>query len=141
MRFISDRSPRAASQNRTIALVAVGALLLLGNFWLFETRDVLLGRQIPIDFHAYYVASETFSRGLNPYLDQSVTHPDLGPEVGRNSRYSSLLYPPTLLPFYALVARLDVTIASWGGPPSRCSFSAALRSQPLSTGAADAAFG
>ena len=63
------------------------------------------------------MASETFSRGLNPYLDQSVTHPDLGPEVGRNSRYSSFLYPPTLLPFYALVARLDVTIASWGGPP------------------------
>ena len=112
MRFISDRSPRAASQNRTIALVAVGALLLLGNFWLYETRDVLLGRQIPTDFHAYYVAGETFSRGLNPYLDQSVTHPDLGPEVGRNSRYSSFLYPPTLLPFYALVARLDVTIAS-----------------------------
>ena len=108
-----DRSPRAASQNRTIALVAVVALLILGNFWLYETRDVLLGRQTATDFRAYYLAGEAFSRGLNPYLDHSATHPDLASARGWNPGYSSFLYPPTLLPFYAVSARLDMRIASW----------------------------
>ena len=100
-----------------MALAVAAALLLLGNFWLYETRDVVFGGRVPPDFRAYHLAGEVFGRGLNPYLDHSAAHPDLARAAGWNPGYSSFLYPPTFLPVYALVARLDVKIAAraWTG--------------------------
>ena len=100
-----------------MALAVAAGLLLLGNFWLYETRDVVFGGRVPPDFRAYHLAGEVFGRGLNPYLDHSAAHPDLARAAGWNPGYSSFLYPPTFLPVYALVARLDVKIAAraWTG--------------------------
>ena len=35
-----------------MALAVAAALLLLGNFWLYETRDVVFGGRVPPDFRA-----------------------------------------------------------------------------------------
>lgn len=96
-----------------MVLAVAGALLLLGNFWLHETNDVVFGRDVPSDFRAYYLAGESFDRGLNPYLDHSAAHPDLARARGWNPGYSTFLYPPTLLPVYALFNRVDVQTAGW----------------------------
>ena len=55
-----------------------------------------------VDFYAYYNAGSRFSRGVNPYYWENSPG---------NKQFSDYLYPPTLLPLYRQLARLDYGIA------------------------------
>jgi hypothetical protein len=98
-----------------VALLFTLALIMGWNYWLpiaedfynlptpakekrsFELRNV--------DFFAYYNAGRRFERGDNPYYYT-------GPVQVKLSEY---IYPPTLLPFYGLISRLEYNQArlSW----------------------------
>ena len=55
-----------------------------------------------VDFYAYYNAGSRFSRGVNPYYWE---------EPPGDRQFSDFLYPPTFLPLYGLLARLDYGVA------------------------------
>lgn len=108
--------------NRVPQSIGWSALLILcaiigWNFWLASARDSFMQ---PTRFHpqgyphqdfvAYYTAGKSFGAGYNPYLDNG----KLGLEFSDPSLkapYSRFKYPPTFLPLWEQLSKLDYDLA------------------------------
>jgi len=104
------RKEQSISQSVILPLI----LLILGgtfwNFWLPTAEDYLNLRTRPeyppnIDFFAYYNAGNRFSDGANPYY-----WADTDPAAGN---YSDFIYPPSALPMFEVLGKLDYTTARY----------------------------
>ncbi len=96
-------------QNRILHIALFVIALAVGwNFWLptaenfynlvtkaneNRTKDLQ-----NVDFYAYYNAGSRFSKGVNPYYWQISS---------TEKQFSDFLYPPTLLPLYSQLARIE----------------------------------
>jgi len=64
------------------------------------------------DFNVYYVAGKAFSLGYNPYLDNRHLNSSLVDSVTPNENgFAIFNYPPTLLPLFSLLAKLEYDAA------------------------------
>ena len=101
---------------RLLGVVVALTVLLLGNYWMYELRNVLspVGLAAAGDFEAYHLAGTAFLADLNPYLDNSSV-PGLAESRGWHPGFSSYLYPPSFLPGCALLARFprDQAEVAW----------------------------
>lgn len=102
-----------------ISLLAIAiALLIAWNYWLPYARayiDEQNSRVTPpnVDFHAYDMAGKAFALGLSPYVNNARNESFA---AARNDGYPAFIpnpfiYPPTLLPVYAVFARLEYRLA------------------------------
>ncbi len=94
-----------------LAFVLIG--VITWNYWLPSALTYFSDRKPSepnrnMDFYAYYTAGKSFALGLNPYRDNGS---ELADPSGRNDGYSRYVYPPTLLPAYSLLGRLDYDLA------------------------------
>jgi len=106
--------------------VGIGWIVLTGlivwNLWLPEAyryfnavETDLLGRTPNPDFRAYYIAGADFGAGRDPYVNDAAH--ELAPADRRLGVFSRFIYPPSFLPLYARLSRLDFGAARlvWGG--------------------------
>jgi hypothetical protein len=102
-------SERKPTYQRGMVLVLLLIFVVVGwNYWLPTAEDYFNHETKPpnppnVDFLAYYRAGQRFEQGKNPYYWGA---PDL-----EQGNYSDYLYPPTFLPFYGQLARLDYAYA------------------------------
>ncbi len=104
--------PRFSLSNDWIARLALCALVGWVYFFppaldLFLKKSAL-GYPSP-DFYAYFIAGKAYNLGVDPYLDHHVDLPVLNNP--RIEGFSGFIYPPTVLPFYGLLARLSYNAA------------------------------
>jgi hypothetical protein len=126
MRVNPTSSGNGLHLQRGILLVLIVVVLIAAwNYWLPTVEDYFNMQTKPpyppnVDFLAYYRAGERFELGQDPYYWGT---PD--PEEGN---YSDFLYPPTFLPFFSLLARLDYDPSRliWLGLNSLCFLAAFL---------------
>jgi glycosyl transferase family 87 len=114
---------RIPVKNRAVGIGwIVLTALIAWNLWLPEAyryfnavETDLLGRTPNPDFRAYYIAGAAFDAGWDPYASHAAH--ELAPADRRLGVFSRFIYPPTFLPLYARLSRLDFGVARcvWGG--------------------------
>ena len=105
--------PQTLPRNKSwwVILTACLAVIIGWNYWLPMAEDFYNlvteaneTRRFPlrnVDFFAYYNAGSRFENGQNPYF---YTRAD-------QTNFSDYIYPPTLLPVFGLISRMDYDAA------------------------------
>lgn len=92
-----------------LASVISATIFIFWNYFLPTARvyykDTNLGAHANLDFYAYYSAGEARLQGAEPYLNSSRLDAKL--RDIRDSKYSRYIYPPTFMPIYSKLAKLD----------------------------------
>jgi hypothetical protein len=95
-------------KNIYLIVASLLALVFL-NYWLglFQTNFNYVGNKNPndtanFDFHIYYSTGKAYLSGQNIYSSTS---------INGDSLYSSFIYPPTIVPFFAVFGLMDFEIA------------------------------
>ncbi len=81
-------------------------VLIMWNYWIPQARQVFnITRPLNVDFYAYYTAGRAYNDGLDFYKE------NYGSDVERKPGYSRYIYPPTMVPFFGLLAKFSYDAA------------------------------